>query len=181
MKKMLICAALLLMGAGCTSASGVSPQRAEPSTTPASSELWIVSGVNAQEIAYTPIDWLTGDEARAEAQKDGIECGDNQACLPNGYYLKYRDGVDADPRTWTLGDTSNITVKLICNSEDCTPDNPQENGFVSMSYEAYLQAAQGCFADPFTCPYYGIAADMQFFNVTFNNGVISSLEERYVP
>ncbi len=174
---MLLVFSFLLVGAGCV------PVAAEPpaSVSADDSALWIVSGVTSKEIQYAPLEWLTGDEAVQAARADGRECGTDQACMPNGYYLRYPNG-EGNMSTWTLGDTSSITVQLICNTESCTPDNPRENAYKTMTFAEYNVATQSCRDNLLECPYYSIGTEMNFFDVQFSeDGVLTSMIQRYVP
>lgn len=160
MKKVFLACGLFFMDAGCVSTSVDAPM----SLSADDSVLWSVSKVTSGEIQYTPIEWLIGDEAVQAARADGIECEEDQACLPNGYYLRYPNG-EGHTSTWTLGDTSSITVQLICNTESCTPDNPRENGYKTMNFSKYNTATQSCRDNPLECPYYSIGAGADFFDV----------------
>ena len=176
MKKMFFVFGFLFVGAGCV------PVAVEPpvSTSADDSALWIVSEVTSKEIRYVLVEWLTGNEAVQAARADGVECGENQACLPSGYYLRYPNGRE-DIGTWILGDTSSIAVQLICNTESCTPDNPLESNYKTMTFAKYTQVDQLCRNNPFECPYYSIGTEA-FFDVQFSeDGMLASMIQRYVP
>ncbi|MFH2062597.1 MAG: hypothetical protein ABIJ46_00375 [bacterium] len=140
-------------------------------------ELWIVQQITADQIAYEPIDWFSGDRALAEAQKDG--CGSE--CVPGGFYWRYRSEVQS-PKYWPLDSRTDVRVELICNREDCVPDDPSADGFRYLSYDDYLSADRLCRATPADCPYYSIGTGMDFFQPSFaDGGTLVGLRAWYVP
>ena len=170
MKKLsFILLALVTLGAGCLASN-------TPSTTTKTSALWIVSDASENKLTYKPIDWFSGDAAIEEAEKDGCKT----ACAPGGFYWRYQN--DEDKReTWVLGNSSAITVKLICNADTCTPDDPAQSELKTVSFKEYLAAEAQCRALSDDCPYYSLGTGAGFFDITFSGGSIETITQHYVP
>lgn len=165
--------ALVFLGAGCLFTDDASMI---PSTSTEQAAIWIVSDISAGEIRYQPIEWFSGDEAEAEARKDGCV----SACTSNGFYWRYQD--EQARQTWTLGDTSSIVVRLICNTDDCLPDDPAQDHYETVSFGDLVVAEASCQASLENCPYYALGTRMDFFDVTFTDeGHIQSMIQHYVP
>lgn len=189
MKYLLSVIVLVLFGAGCVGTQRVSqtnesvrknsivtvPQVMIPKD--AKTELWVIRNITDSSIRYSPIEWFSGEQAIAQAKKDGCKDG----CAPGGFYWRYMKGVSA-PIDVTLNNASSIAVKLICNREDCHPDHPDQDGFKTVSFSEYMAADQRCRTMPLDCPYYALGTTMDFFDVTLTKDYsILLLTERYVP
>lgn len=88
---------------------------------------------------------------------------------PNGFSVN----VDASSVNGeNLENFKNTEVTLLKQS-DMTPE--------VMSFDKYLETRRECKLTPEYCYYYGIGADYEYFDATFNDGGFISLVEKYVP
>lgn len=124
-----------------------------------------VTKVEDNFLSYVDVEWYEGEAAVEAAKNDGCV----EACAPNGFYMKT--------------DTGGVTGENINNFEDTKvtllkqPDMTPE----VVSFDKYLEARYECKLTPEICQYYGIGAEYEYFDATFNDGGFISLIEKYVP
>ena len=88
---------------------------------------------------------------------------------PNGFHIN----IDKSSVTGeNIANFKNTEVTLL-KQPDMSPE--------TISFDKYLEARHECKATPETCLYYGVGADYEYFDATFNDAGFISLVEKYVP
>lgn len=128
-------------------------QEIERETT---THLWKITNATEDSISYQTAQWLTKPDA------------------PNGFELLLEEG----DGTQYLENTNETVVKVLCYREGCAEE--EVDGYVTLTYDEYVESRNLCLASPLDCPYYSVGST-DLFDVTLSPVGIVLMVERYLP
>ena len=100
--------------------------------------------------------------------------------VPSGFEME----IETQEYVWS-GDKIDLamTVYVLCLVAEVCPDQIDET-YVELNFEEFVNAEQACekfnYESGFYCPYYNLGA-FNLFDVTWENGKIIGLKQRYTP